>query len=122
MEICNCIVVGYVASPERDRETWDKGGTQESNRVFLAVTHYSMDIEPEETSSCSQAGTPMEPYGYQSTHKTINPKLILSTRNAGTGDGAETEGMANQLETHSMGKHQSLTTINDILLCLQTGV
>ena len=96
MEICNCIVVGYVASPERDRETWDKGGTQESNRVFLAVTHYSMDIEPEETSSCSQAGTPMEPYGYQSTHKTINPKLILSTRNAGTGDGAETEGMANQ--------------------------
>ena len=40
------------------------------------------------------------------------------------GDGAESQGMANQylaqIETHSMGKHQSLTLLM-ILLCLQTG-
>lgn len=38
-----------------------------------------------------------------------SPKFIMSTRNAGTGDGAETKWMANQqpaqLETHPMGKH-----------------
>jgi hypothetical protein len=39
-------------------------------------------------------------------------------------DGAETEGMANQLvvhfETHHMSKHQSLTLLM-MLLCLHTG-
>jgi len=45
----------------RDRDTWEKGGTQESNGVFLSVTHYTGDVEPEETTSCSQARTPMEP-------------------------------------------------------------
>lgn len=30
------------------------------------------------------------------THKTFNPKFVQSTRNAGNGDEAETEGMANQ--------------------------
>ena len=64
-------------------------------RVTLAVTHYIGDVEPEETTSC-QAGAPVEQWRHQPTHKTFNPKFILSTRNAGMGDGAETEGMANQ--------------------------
>jgi hypothetical protein len=41
-------------------ETWDKGNTQESMEVTLAVTHNTVDIEPEEATSCSQAGTPVE--------------------------------------------------------------
>ena len=43
-----------------ETETWDKGGTQDSVRVTLAVTHYTGDMEPEEATSCSQAGTPVE--------------------------------------------------------------
>ena len=41
-------------------KTWDKGGAQESMGVTLAVTHYIGDMEPEEATSCSQAGTPVE--------------------------------------------------------------
>ena len=41
-------------------ETWDKRGTQETMGVILAVTHYIGDMEPEEATSCSQAGTPVE--------------------------------------------------------------
>ena len=41
-------------------ESWDKGGTQESMGVTLAVTHSIGDMEPEEATSCSQAGTPVE--------------------------------------------------------------
>ena len=37
-------------------ETWDKGGAQES----MAIIHYIGVIEPEEVTSCSQAGTPLE--------------------------------------------------------------
>ena len=33
---------------QEETETWDKGGTQESMGVTLAVTHYIEDIEPEE--------------------------------------------------------------------------
>jgi hypothetical protein len=36
------------------------GGTQESMVVNLAVTHGIEDMEPEEATSCSQAGTPVE--------------------------------------------------------------
>ena len=39
-----------------ETETWDKGGVQES----LEVTHYIGDVEPEEATSCSQTGTPVE--------------------------------------------------------------
>ena len=63
--------------------------------VTLAVTHI-WDMEPEEVTSSSQAGTPVEQWRHQPTHKTFNPKFILSTRNAGMGDGAEIEGKANQ--------------------------
>ena len=42
-------------------------------------------------------------------------QVILPKRNEGTGDGAETEGMTTpittQLETHPIGKHQSLTLL-----------
>ena len=52
-------------------------------------------MEPKEPTTCTVAGSPMEQWGHQSTHKTFNPKFILSTRNAGMLDGAETEGIAN---------------------------
>ena len=43
-----------------EMETWDKGGAQESMGCDLAVTHYTGDMEPEEATSCSQAGAPVE--------------------------------------------------------------
>jgi hypothetical protein len=54
--------------------------------VTLAMTHSSGDAETEEATSCSKAGTPVELSGHKPTHKTIDPKFILSTRNAGTGN------------------------------------
>lgn len=57
-------------------ETWDKGGPQESVVVILAVTQSTGDMEPEEVTSWSQAGIPMEQQGHQPTHKTFNPKFI----------------------------------------------
>ena len=77
-------------------ETWDKGGVEESVGVILTVTHYIENMEPEEAAFYSQAETPVEQQGYQLTHKTFNLQFILSTRNAGTGDRAETEGIVNQ--------------------------
>jgi hypothetical protein len=41
-------------------ETWNGGGSQESMGVTLAETPSSGDIEPEETTSYSQAGLPGE--------------------------------------------------------------
>jgi hypothetical protein len=41
-------------------ETWNKGGTQESVWVALAVIHYTVDMEPEEVTFFSQIGNPME--------------------------------------------------------------
>ena len=65
--------------------------------VSLAVTHNIRYMELEEViTSCSQGGTPMERFGQLPTHKTFNPKFILSIRNAGAGDGVESEGMTNQ--------------------------
>jgi hypothetical protein len=43
-----------------DPETWDGGGSQESIRMTLAGMLNSGDIEPEEATSCSQAGHPVE--------------------------------------------------------------
>ena len=56
------------------------------------VIHNIVDMEPEEAISC----TPVQWYRHQPSHKTFNPKFILSTRSVGTGQGAETDGMANQ--------------------------
>ena len=64
--------------------------------VTLAVTHSIRDMESEEATSCSQTETPVDRQTHQPPHKTFNPKFILATGNVGTGDGAETEGMANQ--------------------------
>jgi hypothetical protein len=47
------------------------------------VIHSIKGMNPGETVSCGQAGTPVERYEQQPTHKTIDPKLLLSTRNAG---------------------------------------
>jgi hypothetical protein len=55
--------------------------------VTLAVAHSTGDIEPEEATSSSQAGTLMEQQEYKPTHKFFNPEFILSTRNAGTRNG-----------------------------------
>ena len=64
--------------------------------VTLGLTHSIEDMEPEETSSWSQAKIPMEQQVHQPTHAPIfKPKFILSTRNAETGDEAETEGTVN---------------------------
>ena len=61
MEICNLQGWEVGASPERDR-AWEKGGTQESMMMTLAVTHYIEDVEPEEATSCSLSGTPVGRY------------------------------------------------------------
>ena len=42
------------------RRQRDRGGTQESMGVSLAVTHNIEDIEHEEATSCGQAGTCVE--------------------------------------------------------------
>ena len=57
------------------RQTCDKEVVQESVRVTLAVTHSTGDMEPEEATSYSQAGTPVEQYGHQPIHKTQIPKM-----------------------------------------------
>jgi phage baseplate assembly protein gpV len=81
-------------SRRRQTEIWDKEGNQESTGVILAVTYYIRDMKLEEATSCFQAGTLMERQRHQPTHKTFISKCILSTSNEGTGDGAETEGIA----------------------------
>jgi hypothetical protein len=53
-------------------------------QVTLAEMPNSKNMEPEETTSSSQTGLPVEGWGYQSTYKTFDPKLLLSKRNAGT--------------------------------------
>ena len=65
-------------------------------RVTLAETHSNGDMESEEATTCNQAGTPEDQQGLQPTHQTFDLQFVLPTRNAGTGDGAETEGVAKQ--------------------------
>jgi hypothetical protein len=48
--------------------------------VTLAVTHYMGDMEAEEATSCSQAGTSVEQIETPTHPQNIPPKLILSTR------------------------------------------
>jgi hypothetical protein len=62
--------------------------------VTSAVTHSTRDMEPKETTSCSQAGTPVAPQGHKPTNKTFNPQILLFTRNVGLQDVAETDGTA----------------------------
>ena len=81
---------------QEETETWDKRGAQKSMVVTLFVTHGIGDMDPREAATCDQAGTVVEMQGHQPTYKIFNPKLILSTRNGGIWDEAETEGIANQ--------------------------
>jgi len=64
--------------------------------VTLAVTHSFGDMEYGGDIFCCQVGTAVEPQGHQLTLKTLNPKFILSTRNAGKENGAETVRTANK--------------------------
>lgn len=78
------------------QEICDKGSTQESIRVALAVTHYIDDMEPQGATSYSQAGTLVDQQRHEPTHKTFNPKNILPACNINKRDRTETNGMANQ--------------------------
>jgi hypothetical protein len=49
-------------------------------QVILAEMPSSRVREPEEAMSCSQAGPSIEAKGYQTTHKTLSPKFILSKK------------------------------------------
>ena len=49
--------------------------SQEAIGVTSAESHSSKDMEPEETTSCSQAGPPVEGKGHQPSHKTFNENL-----------------------------------------------
>jgi hypothetical protein len=41
------------------------------------------DMETEVVTSCSKAGLSVEGGGYQPSHKTFNPKFVITTRSAG---------------------------------------
>ena len=76
--------------------------------MSLAERPNSWDVEPEETTSSSQTGHPVEGWGHQPTYKTFDPKLVLSKRNAGT----KMEQRLNKwltsdchFETHPMSRH-----------------
>ena len=76
-------------------ETWDKVGTQESMGLTLAVIHSTGDMEPEEATSCSQAGTQW------SDRDTNLPTKLLTQiypiyKKCKNGDETETEVMASQ--------------------------
>jgi hypothetical protein len=47
-------------------------------QVILAEIPNSEDMEPEEITSSSQTGPPMEGWGHQLTYKTFKPKLLQS--------------------------------------------
>ena len=98
--------VGHLKDME---ETYDKGGSQESMGVTLAVTYSSGDMKLEEATSCGywqepqwSIGTPIHPENFQPKIYPAYKKCrdrgwnILSMRNSDMGDGTETEGMAKQ--------------------------
>jgi hypothetical protein len=70
--------------------------------IILAVTHYIGDMEPEEATSCSQTGTPLEHAAIETPTypQNFQPKIYpVYKKNAGMGKGEQslrTEGMANQ--------------------------
>lgn len=92
-------------------------------RVTLARLPAVGDMHPEVATSCGQGELPVDKR-HRFTHKTLNPKFVLPTRNIGTKTEQRlrewpTNGWQ-QLKTHPMGKHHSLTLLM-ILLCLQAG-
>lgn len=75
-------------------ETQDSGGFQDLMVVTVAETHSSVDMEPEKSHILYQEVTPVE--RCQCTHKTLDPKFILPTSNAGMGNRAKAGEMAKQ--------------------------
>lgn len=73
-------------------------GSQGSMHVTLAEMPNIWAMEPEETTFRSQTGPPpsVEGWIYQPTYKTFDQNLVLSKRNAGEKDRAETEGVADR--------------------------
>ena len=63
--------------------------------VILAVTPSIENMEPEDATSCSQAESSVQ--GQEHTQIFLT-KIIMTTRNAEKGDGAETKGLPNQEE------------------------
>lgn len=49
--------------------------SQESTGVTLAATHYIGDMEPEKATSCSQAGTPVDPIETPTHPQNLQPKF-----------------------------------------------
>jgi hypothetical protein len=60
MGICNRPGWGVGRHLQDKTETWEKGGSQESTGMNLAVTDDIRDTEPEEVTFCTQAETPVE--------------------------------------------------------------
>jgi hypothetical protein len=60
MEIFKRWVWGGGGQVQEETETWNKGGTQESMVATLAVIQSTVHTEPEESTSCRKAGTPVE--------------------------------------------------------------
>jgi hypothetical protein len=54
-------------SPSLIQETWDEAGSQDSICVTLSKMTNSRDMEPEETTSSSWAGPPVDGWGHQPT-------------------------------------------------------
>jgi hypothetical protein len=52
--------------------------------VTLAKMPNSWDMQPVEATFCSQAGSQVEKKEQHLTHKSFNPKFVLSKRNAET--------------------------------------
>ena len=79
--------------------------------VTLAVTHYFGDMNPERANSCIQKKKPSGAIDTPTHPQSFQSKICLVYKKWRDKYGAETVGMASQLaklETHLMGKHQSL--------------
>jgi hypothetical protein len=83
-----------------------------------------VNIETEVATSYSQTGLPIEEKGYQPIHKDFNPKLVMPTRCAEIKKGQrlreQTTNYCPNLRPN-LYEWPNLDTINDTLLCLQTG-
>ena len=106
--------------PDGHENEWKGFGKERSpriNGVTSAVTHSIGDMEPEEATSCSQAGTPVELQEHQPTHETFNLKFTLSRKNAGMEQrlGKWPTNNPPNLRPILLEKHQSLTLL--MILC-----
>ena len=88
-------------------------------KVTLTGTQSNEGMELEEATSSSPVGTPVKQMGHE---QNFDPKIILSTRNAGIGDGADCwNGQAKGDPSIYAPHGHAPDTINDTVN-LQTGV